>query len=148
MHEGVKRNPLGVIGDRLKVPFHQYFTVKDLVALVLYLGLIRVFVFFYPNIIRDPENFSVADPLVTPAHIKPEFYFIWAYAILRSVPSKLGGVVAILLGVLALLLLPILNKRLPGCCFCPVRQVLFWTWVSNFMFLSYIGACPVEFPYD
>jgi len=96
----------------------------------------------------DCENFNYADPLVTPAHIKPEFYFLWAYAILRSVPNKLGGVVLMFMAVGFLLVPPFLNEYKPGASFHPVSQVLFWVFVVNFLLLSFVGACPVEAPYE
>lgn len=148
IHETGSTNPTGLNSFSLKVPFHQYFTVKDGVALVLYFILLGILALFLPTSLGDAENYNQADALVTPVHIKPEFYLLWAYAILRSVPNKLGGVVAMLIAIALLGVLPFLNKRKPGCSFCPVNQVIFWIFVVNFFLLSYIGACPVEAPYE
>lgn len=148
IHETGSTNPIGLNRFSLKVPFHQYFRVKDGVALVFYFMFLRFLALFVPTSLGDAENYNQADALVTPVHIKPEFYFLWAYAILRSVPNKLGGVVAMFMAIALLGVLPLLNKSKPGCRFSPFNQVIFWCFVVNFFLLSYIGACPVEAPYE
>nr|BDC91892.1 cytochrome b [Armandia sp. GK-2021] len=148
IHETGSSNPTGLNSFSLKVPFHQYFTYKDAVALVIYFILLGSLAFFMPATLGDAENYNPADALVTPAHIKPEFYFLWAYAILRSVPNKLGGVVAMFSAIILLGVLPFINNVKPGCSFCPVNQILLWVFVVNLFLLSYIGACPVEAPYE
>lgn len=103
----------------------------------------------YPDLFSDPVNFRPADPMKTPAHIQPEWYFLFAYAILRSVPDKLVGVCALLLSVLILYVLPFVPQGINrGIQFDPVSQVLFWFFVRNFILLRYIGACPIEYPFD
>lgn len=114
----------------------------------MYFILLGFLALFVPTSLGDAENYNQADALVTPVHIKPELYFLWAYAILRSVPNKLGGVVAMLMAIVLIGFLPFLNKSKPGCSFCPINQVIFWVFVVNFFLLSYIGACPVEAPYE
>lgn len=148
IHQKGSSNPTGLNRLSLKVPLHQYFTVKDGVALLALILFIGTLAFLFPTSIGDCENYNYADPLVTPAHIKPELYFLWAYAILRSVPNKLGGVVLILTAVLLLLAPSFLNTYKPGCRLHPIRQILLWIFVVNFILLSYIGACPVEPPYE
>lgn len=125
IHETGSSNPTGLNRLSLKVPFHQYLTYKDAVALVAYFIFLGALAFFMPSTLGDAENYNPADALVTPAHIKPEFYFLWAYAILRSVPNKLGGVVAILSAIILLGVLPLLNTTKPGCRFCPLNQIFF-----------------------
>ena len=110
--------------------------------------LFFILVLFAPNIFTDPENFLNANPLVTPIHIQPEWYFLWLYAILRSIPNKLGGVIALAIA-LIILVLPaftfIRNKI--GSQFNPLSQFLFWTIVASWLILTWIGARPVEEPY-
>ena len=104
---------------------------------------------FLPNIFTDPENFIPANPLVTPIHIKPEWYFLWAYAILRSIPNKLGGVIAIFSAILIFILLPILNQqKILGYIFYPITQSIFWRLLTTTSILTWIGGCPVEPPYE
>jgi ubiquinol-cytochrome c reductase cytochrome b subunit len=103
---------------------------------------------FAPNIFTDPENFLMANPLVTPIHIQPEWYFLWVYAILRSIPNKLGGVIALFMSLLILLVLPLSiigNKT--RLIFYPINQILFWGLVSSWLILTWIGGRPVESPY-
>ena len=149
LHVRGSNNPLGVNSDCSKIPFHIYYTIKDISGILILLVTLISVAFFIPNILGDPENFIPANPLVTPVHIKPEWYFLWAYAILRSIPNKLGGVVAIFSALLILFLVPLMNiqSRL-GNRFYPVNQILFWIIVTNTILLTWIGGCPVEAPYE
>lgn len=149
LHQTGSNNPLGVRSDSNKVPFHIYYTTKDAIGFVVILTTLSFIVLFYPNLLGDPENFLPANPLVTPVHIKPEWYFLWAYAILRSIPNKLGGVVAIFAALLILLILPFINTQpRRGNIYYPLNQILFWTIVSNAVLLTWIGGRPVEPPYE
>lgn len=107
LHQSGSNNPLGVKSDNDKIPFHPYFTIKDLVGFLTIMLFLITLTLLSPNLLGDPENFNAANPLVTPIHIQPEWYFLFAYAILRSIPNKLGGVVALLLSILILAILPI-----------------------------------------
>ena len=150
LHQTGSNNPLGLNSNIRKVSFHCYYSVKDIAGFILFLlTLIRVSL-FAPNILGDPENFIPANPLVTPVHIKPEWYFLWAYAILRSISRKLGGVVAIFSALLILFLVPILNSsyRRVGFGFYPANQVLFWVAACNAILLTWVGGRPVEYPYE
>ena len=149
LHQTGSNNPLGLNSNCNKIPFHIYYTVKDIAGIFLLLVTLIMIAFFIPNILGDPENFIPANPLVTPVHIKPEWYFLWAYAILRSIPNKLGGVVAIFSALLILFLVPFINfqSRL-GNRFYPINQFLFWIIVVNTVLLTWIGGCPVEAPYE
>jgi ubiquinol-cytochrome c reductase cytochrome b subunit len=148
LHTTGSRNPLGLNRNIDKSPFHPYFSYKDLLG-------IRIILFFYfyicfqsPWILGDPENFIPANPLVTPVHIQPEWYFLFAYAILRSIPNKLGGVIALALAVIILYILPFYGRRkFKGLRFYPLGKRIFWFLVIIIFLLTWIGARPVEEPY-
>ena len=126
LHEDGSNNPIGVRSDVDKIPFHYYYVVKDLFGAGILAIVLSIFVFLFPYVLGDPENFKPADPLVTPVHIQPEWYFLFAYTILRSIPNKLGGVVALAVSLLVLFLLPLLHKsRLRGLTFRSLSKILF-----------------------
>nr|YP_009318344.1 cytochrome b [Angaria delphinus]AOZ71825.1 cytochrome b [Angaria delphinus] len=149
LHQSGSNNPLGLNSDSDKVPFHSYYTFKDLVGFILLLFLLTMLVLLDPFLLGDPENFIPANPLVTPVHIQPEWYFLFAYAILRSIPNKLGGVIALAMSVVILFIVPISHMgKMRSMAFYPLNQFLFWTLVSILGILTWIGACPVEAPYE
>nr|YP_010574471.1 cytochrome b [Chaetodipus penicillatus]UZH94565.1 cytochrome b [Chaetodipus penicillatus] len=148
LHETGSNNPLGIPSNSDKIPFHPYYTLKDLLGVMIILALFLTFVLFFPDLLGDPDNYSPANPLNTPPHIKPEWYFLFAYAILRSIPNKLGGVIALVLSILVLALFPFLhtaNQR--SMMFRPISQLLFWVLVSDLFILTWIGGQPVEPPF-
>nr|AOR07143.1 cytochrome b [Mesenchytraeus solifugus] len=148
LHQTGSNNPLGVQSSSDRVPFHMYFSVKDMLGYVIAMFAFMIIILFTPNLMTDPENFLLANPLVTPVHIAPEWYFLWVYAILRSIPNKLGGVMALFAALLILFILPFtskMNKR--GFAFYPMNQLLFWMLVSSWAILTWIGGRPVEDPY-
>nr|AAP20672.1 cytochrome b [Chitra chitra] len=148
LHETGSNNPTGLNSNTDKVPFHPYFSYKDLVGLTIVLTLLLSITMFNPNLLGDPDNFTPANPLSTPPHIKPEWYFLFAYAILRSIPNKLGGVLALLLSILVLLILPMLHtSKQRTLTFRPITQTLFWLFVANLAVLTWIGGQPVENPF-
>nr|AFO85239.1 cytochrome b [Donacobius atricapilla] len=148
LHETGSNNPLGIPSDCDKIPFHPYYSVKDILGFVLMLALLASMALFSPNLLGDPENFTPANPLATPPHIKPEWYFLFAYAILRSIPNKLGGVLALAASVLVLFLMPLLHtSKLRSMTFRPLSQILFWTLVANLLVLTWVGSQPVEHPF-
>lgn len=148
LHQTGSNNPLGVRRNLDKVPFHPYFTSKDLFGFMVIMGALVILALVDPWALGDPENFIPANPLVTPVHIQPEWYFLFAYAILRSIPNKLGGVIALALAVIILMIMPFIYKRkFRGFTFYPVRKLLFWTIVNIVVILTWIGARPVEVPY-
>merc|ERR1712003_277100 len=117
-----------------------YFTIKDVVGFVAILILLMGLVFFYPNILGEPDNYIAANPLRTPTHIVPEWYFLFAYAILRSIPNKLGGVVGLFISILLLLSLPFLNKNtLKGNTFYPMSKAMHWIFTLSFLLLTVAG---------
>lgn len=148
LHETGSNNPAGLNSDADKISFHPYFSYKDLLGFVIILLALTSLALFSPNLLGDPENFTPANPLVTPPHIQPEWYFLFAYAILRSIPNKLGGVLALLFSILVLIVVPILHtSKQRGLTFRPATQFLFWTLVADILILTWIGGIPVEHPY-
>lgn len=148
LHETGSNNPLGLNSNVDKIPFHPYFTYKDLLGFILLLLALSSLALFSPNYLGDPDNFTPANPLVTPPHIKPEWYFLFAYAILRSIPNKLGGVLALLASILVLILVPLLHTSYyRSLTFRPFSQIIFWTLVADVLILTWIGGIPVEDPY-
>nr|YP_009262831.1 cytochrome b [Channa micropeltes]ANI87510.1 cytochrome b [Channa micropeltes] len=148
LHETGSTNPVGLNSDADKIPFHPYFSYKDLLGFALLLIALISLSLFSPNLLGDPDNFTPANPLVTPPHIKPEWYFLFAYAILRSIPNKLGGVIALLASILVLMLAPILHtSKQRSLTFRPLTQFLFWLLVADVAILTWIGGLPVEHPY-
>nr|WNH17095.1 cytochrome b [Hippocampus kuda] len=148
LHETGSNNPAGINSDADKISFHPYFSYKDLLGFAALLIALTSIALFTPNILGDPDNFTPANPLVTPPHIKPEWYFLFAYTILRSIPNKLGGVLALLFSILVLMLAPILHtSKQRGLTFRPFGQLMFWMLVADMMILTWIGGMPVEPPY-
>lgn len=148
LHQRGSNNPLGINANVDKLPFHPYFTIKDTVGFMILVFLLVALSLTSPYLLGDPDNFIPANPLVTPAHIQPEWYFLFAYAILRSIPNKLGGVIALVSSILILISLPFTFKpKFRGLEFYSMAQPLFWSWVSVFLLLTWIGARPVEEPY-
>lgn len=126
LHQTGSNNPLGINSNSIKIPFHIYYTTKDVVGFIVLLASLTFISLFAPNLLGDPENFVPANPLVTPIHIKPEWYFLWAYAILRSIPNKLGGVIAMFAAILILFILPLTaTHKARGLIFYPVSQIMF-----------------------
>nr|AAN39887.1 cytochrome b [Collocalia esculenta cyanoptila] len=148
LHESGSNSPLGIVSNCDKIPFHPYFSTKDLLGFAIMLTPLMTLALFSPNLLGDPENFTPANPLVTPPHIKPEWYFLFAYAILCSIPNKLGGVLALAASVLILFLTPFLHKsKQRTLTFRPLSQILFWTLVANLLILTWVGSQPVEHPF-
>nr|CDN96542.1 cytochrome b [Pandarus rhincodonicus] len=150
LHSTGSSNPLGTPSNYYKIPFDPYYTLKDAWGFFVAFILLGSLVFFNPWVLADPENFIPANPLVTPAHIQPEWYFLFAYAILRSIPNKLGGVVALALSVIIIMTFPFLNKTkelLIPSTFNPLKNLVFWTFGGTFILLTWIGAKPVEGSY-
>nr|ANH54994.1 cytochrome b [Mammuthus primigenius] len=148
LHETGSNNPLGLTSDSDKIPFHPYYTIKDFLGLLILILFLLLLALLSPDMLGDPDNYMPADPLNTPLHIKPEWYFLFAYAILRSVPNKLGGVLALLLSILVLGMMPLLHtSKHRSMMLRPLSQVLFWTLATDLLMLTWIGSQPVEYPY-
>ena len=148
LHKDGSNNPLGLNSNPDTISFYPYFYVKDLLAFFGLLAMFTFFVFFFPNLLGHPDNYIPANPLVTPAHIVPEWYFLPFYAILRSIPDKLGGVVAMVAAILILLLLPVINtSEIRSSKFRPIYGIAYWFLVADFLILGWIGQQPVETPF-
>lgn len=148
LHQTGSNNPLGLNRNIDKVPFHPYFTFKDIIGFIIIILLLIILTLRNPYLLGDPDNFIPANPLVTPIHIQPEWYFLFAYAILRSIPNKLGGVIALILSIRILFTLPFYYvNKFQGKQFYPINKFLFWTIINTIILLTWIGARPVEIPY-
>nr|YP_004021496.1 cytochrome b [Occidozyga martensii]ACZ02648.1 cytochrome b [Occidozyga martensii] len=148
LHQTGSSNPIGLNSNLDKVPFHIYFSYKDIFGFAMLILALASLATFSPNLLGDPDNFTPANPLVTPPHIKPEWYFLFAYAILRSIPNKLGGVLALLLSILILFVIPLLHTaKQRTMAFRPLTKILFWLWITNALILTWIGGQPVEDPF-
>nr|YP_010944273.1 cytochrome b [Willemoesia forceps]WLW41808.1 cytochrome b [Willemoesia forceps] len=148
LHQSGANNPLGISSKMDKIPFHPYFTFKDIVGFLLMFMLLLLLSLSYPYLLGDPDNFIPANPLVTPLHIQPEWYFLFAYAILRSIPNKLGGIFALVVSVAILFILPFTHfSNFRSLTFYPLSQILFWTISVILILLTWIGMQPVEYPY-
>nr|YP_010233985.1 cytochrome b [Physunio superbus]QTA71668.1 cytochrome b [Physunio superbus] len=148
LHESGSNNPLGISSNSNLIPFHVFYTVKDTAGFILLMTGLTTISLFWPNLLTDPENFLPANPLSTPIHIQPEWYFLFAYAILRSIPNKLGGVLALLMAILILFTLPLTHSNtMRTTSFYPLNQLLFWVFINIFLILTWIGSQLVEDPF-
>nr|WFG63690.1 cytochrome b [Microtus arvalis] len=148
LHETGSNNPTGLNSDADKIPFHPYYTVKDFLGVLILLMASMILTLFFPDILGDPDNYTPANPLNTPPHIKPEWYFLFAYAILRSIPNKLGGVLALILSIVILAFMPLLHtSKQRALTFRPITQTMYWILVADLLVLTWIGGQPVEYPF-
>jgi quinol-cytochrome oxidoreductase complex cytochrome b subunit len=148
LHQNGSNNPLGINGSVDKISFYPYFVIKDLFSWVIAFIFYFMFVYFAPNYLGHTDNYIEANAMVTPAHIVPEWYFLPFYAILRSIPHKLGGVIAMFAALLVLLLLPYLNtSEIRSSSFRPLHRQFFWLLVLDYFILGWIGGCAPETPY-
>nr|YP_009740639.1 cytochrome b [Bryodemella holdereri holdereri]QID03601.1 cytochrome b [Bryodemella holdereri holdereri] len=148
LHQTGSNNPTGLNSNIDKIPFHPYFTYKDSITFIITIMILMMLCLINPYMLGDPDNFMPANPLVTPIHIQPEWYFLFAYAILRSIPNKLGGVIALLLSISILMIMPFYNKtKFRGIQFYPINQIMFWIMMIVVCLLTWIGKRPVEEPY-
>jgi len=149
LHETGSNNPLGVTSNFNKISFHPFYSIKDFIGVILILWILTLLRLSFPFLLGDTENFIPANPLVTPVHIQPEWYFLFAYAILRSIPNKLGGVICLVLSIAILFTLPYTDffiKTSSNSNFY-VNQIIFWVFFSLVILLTWIGARPVETPF-
>nr|AKS04318.1 cytochrome b [Parasagitta elegans] len=148
LHATGSNNPLGVNSTSDKIPFHWYYSVKDMMGFVLLLSLLFTLMIYAPNFLGEPDNFIAANPMMTPAHIMPEWYFLFSYCALRSIPNKLGGVIALFCSLLILLALPLINDcSMKGSAFYPLAGSMFWCLVVVFCSMTLMGMAPVEAPF-
>nr|ATU74737.1 cytochrome b [Formosatettix qinlingensis] len=148
LHQSGSNNPLGMNSNSEKIPFHPFFSIKDSITMLLLLMVLMLISLMYPYIMGDPDNFIPANPLVTPPQNQPEWYFLFAYAILRSIPNKLGGVIALAMSIAITLIMPFYNKaNFQGNQFYPINQIMFWIMMVTVILLTWVGKQPVEEPY-
>nr|QIE12520.1 cytochrome b [Lemnia saucia] len=148
LHNTGSNNPLGTNSNLDKIPFHPYFTFKDILGFLMMIFIMMNIIILNPYMLSDPDNFIPANPLSTPAHIQPEWYFLFAYAILRSIPNKLGGVIALVMSISILYFLPFINKKLmKNNSFYILNKIMFWLFFMMMIILTWIGAKPVEDPF-
>lgn len=151
LHQKGSRNPLGHNSNIDKIPFQPFFVWKDIVGLTFCLVIFLTIVLIFPYALIDPDNFIPANPLVTPPHIQPEWYFLFAYAILRTIPNKLGGVTALIIAILILSFLPLLkttNLKYNNLKNKIIHKLFFFIWLNNFLYLTLIGSMPIEPPFN
>nr|ARH54518.1 cytochrome b [Nosodendron fasciculare] len=148
LHQTGSNNPMGLNSNIDKIPFHPYFSFKDILGFLILMMLLTLLTLINPYLLGDPDNFIPANPLITPIHIQPEWYFLFAYAILRSIPNKLGGVIALILSIAILFIIPFINKKkFQSNQFYPINKIFFWNLLTIIILLTWIGARPVENPY-
>lgn len=148
LHEHGSNNPLGLAFKADSIPFSPYYTLKDVLGVLFFLMIYLAFVFFMPNYLGHSDNFIRANPMVTPTHIVPEWYFLPFYAILRSVPDKLTGVLLLALAIVQTLVLPFYYKPMSRCSvFDDVFSYSYWIYIHIFLWLLYLGAQPIETPF-
>lgn len=149
LHKTGSNNPLGLNRNINKIIFYPYFVVKDLFIYIIIIIIFLLICFINPYIVSDPENFIPANPIITPIHIQPEWYFLFAYSILRTIPNKLGGVIGLILSIIILLLLPFIKlNKLKFIYFNPINKIIFWIFMNLFIILTIVGSKPIEYPYN
>nr|YP_009945159.1 cytochrome b [Habropoda radoszkowskii]QOE17515.1 cytochrome b [Habropoda radoszkowskii] len=147
LHLTGSSNPLGSDSNIYKMSFHPYFTIKDMMMFIMILLFFMVLICQNPYYLGDPDNFKIANSMVTPTHIKPEWYFLFAYSILRAIPNKLGGVLALLMSILILYVMPLYKNFIKSNKFYPVSQLFYWFYINNFIMLTWLGGQVIEYPY-
>ena len=148
LHRDGSNNPLGIDSSVDKIPFYPYFFIKDLFSFFIFLFFFCIFLFYFPNALGHPDNYIPADPMQTPPHIVPEWYFLPFYAILRSIPNKLGGVVAMLGALIVWLFIPFINtSEIRSTTFRPIFKIFYWLLVADFLILGWVGQKPVKDTY-
>nr|UZZ43881.1 cytochrome b [Dipseudopsis sp. XG-2021] len=148
LHKSGSNNPLNLMNNFDKISFHPYFTLKDTLGFLISIMLLLLVSTLWPFLLSDTDNFIKANPMVTPPHIQPEWYFLFAYAILRSIPNKLGGVIALMMSILILMFMPTtFNKMIKGSNSFYPQKITFWLLSSTFILLSWLGSQPVNSPF-
>nr|AWN56114.1 cytochrome b [Aphis fabae] len=148
LHMTGSNNPLGINSNFDKITFSPYFLIKDLIGLIMFMWMFLILTLIFPYLLNDHNNFIMANSMITPNHIQPEWYFLFSYSILRAIPNKLGGVIALMSSILILLVLPMLNnKKFLSNKFYPINKIMFWMFIMTFFMLTWIGMQPVEYPF-
>jgi len=145
LHKNGSNNPVGSDANVDNISFYPYFFAKDLFAFFVFLFIFAIFVLTFPNTLNHPDNYIQADPMETPAHVVPEWYFLPFYAILRSIPHKAGGIIAMGGSIFVLFLIPFTNSsRIRNTSYRPIFKICYWILVFCWAILMWIGQCPVE----
>lgn len=147
LHSTGSSNPIGTNRNQEKINFHPFFSWKDIISITLVITFIFIITWKTPYILIDPENFSPANPINTPIHIQPEWYFLFAYSLLRSIPNKLGGVIALILRIIILIVIPIKKSSKKNSKFNPLFKIKNILFITIFIVLTWLGAIPIENPY-
>jgi len=147
LHQTGSNNPLGLNRNSLKISFYPYLIFKDIKGFIIIIFILINIINLNPYILGDSDNFIPANPLNTPIHIQPEWYFLFAYAILRSIPNKLGGVIALVLSIAILFILPIFKRKFQNLQFYFLNKIIFWTITFTVILLTWIGIRPIEIPF-
>lgn len=148
LHLTGSSNPLGTNRNIFIISFNFYFIIKDILGINLIIIIFILLIFKFPYILGDPDNFIPANSITTPIHIQPEWYFLFAYAILRSIPNKLGGVIALIISVIIFYFLPLINiLKINSSIFYFINQFIFWLFSNNFILLTWLGSKPIEYPF-
>nr|YP_010586415.1 cytochrome b [Nyctiophylax orbicularis]UZZ44203.1 cytochrome b [Nyctiophylax orbicularis] len=148
LHKESSNNPLNINKNIDKIQFNPFFVWKDVMGMLIMIMLFMIFSMKFPFLLNDNDNFIESNPMTTPPHIQPEWYFLFAYAILRSIPNKLGGVISLVMSIMILFIMPMtMNKKILGNNYSPLNKIAFWMLIMIFIILSWIGQNPVEDPY-
>nr|YP_009528963.1 cytochrome b [Apis andreniformis]AGI56726.1 cytochrome b [Apis andreniformis]BBC54805.1 cytochrome b [Apis andreniformis] len=147
LHLTGSSNPLGSNYNNYKISFHPYFSIKDLLGFYLILFIFMFINFQYPYLLGDPDNFKIANPMNTPTHIKPEWYFLFAYSILRAIPNKLGGVIGLVMSILILYITILYKSKLMNNKFNLLNKIYYWFFINNFIMLTWLGKQLIEYPF-
>nr|YP_010564817.1 cob [Pentapycnon charcoti]UZA61220.1 cytochrome b [Pentapycnon charcoti] len=149
LHKMGSNNPMGMNSNMEKIMLHPFFSMKDMMLMIMIINIFIMMNLYIPMMMNDPENFIKANPMITPIHIQPEWYFLFAYTILRSIPNKLGGVISLMMSIIIIMLLPMFTKsKTTSNLTKPLSKIMFWMLVSNFILLTWAGTKPVEMPYE
>jgi ubiquinol-cytochrome c reductase cytochrome b/c1 subunit len=148
LHIRGSTTPIGLLSNKDTINFYPFFYIKDFLSLMFFLLFYCILINYYPNLLGHSDNYIISNPLVTPTHIVPEWYFLPFYAILRAIPNKIGGVIAMLISILILFILPLIDKvNLKSPRYGKIFKINYLIFIGNFIFLGYLGGCPVDYPY-
>nr|DBA43726.1 TPA_asm: CYTB [Bombus superbus] len=148
LHITGSSNPLHSKLSIYKINFHPYFSIKDLITIIMVFLMFMIINLQFPYMLGDPDNFKMANPMITPIHIKPEWYFLFAYSILRTVPNKLGGVIMLFMSIFILYLIPLMNKnKMKNNKFYFINKIMYWWFINIFIMLTWLGGQMIEYPY-
>nr|ALO76388.1 cytochrome b [Rhagophthalminae sp. GENSP01] len=147
LHEKGSNNPMGTNSNLDKISFHPFFSIKDLMGFMISISILMITILIKPYMFMDSENFMPANPMLTPNHIQPEWYFLYSYAILRSIPNKLGGILALIMSIMILFIMPLYSKKMKSNSFYPLNKIMFWMFIVTVLMLTWLGMQSVKEPF-